>query len=99
MFETALEDAGLELVDQCFNDETCGGAGVVNQCGQSACIPTTCEDLDKDCGFADDGCGDTTYTYTGVNNMAVMHELLTTMSVGKAANFIKKDGDLVLRHA
>ena len=27
-FETALEDAGLELVDQCFNDETCGGAGV-----------------------------------------------------------------------
>ena len=43
--------------------------------------------------------GDTTYTYTGVNNMAVMHELLTTASVGKAANFIKKDGSLVLRHA
>ena len=31
--------------------------------------------------------------------MGVMHELLTTMSVGKAANFIKKDGSLVLRHA
>lgn len=27
-FETALEKAGLELVERRFNDETCGGAGV-----------------------------------------------------------------------
>lgn len=27
-FETALEEAGLEVVERRFNDETCGGAGV-----------------------------------------------------------------------
>ena len=27
-FETALEEAGLELVERRFNDETCGGAGI-----------------------------------------------------------------------
>ena len=27
-FETALEKAGLDLIERRFNDETCGGAGV-----------------------------------------------------------------------
>lgn len=40
----------------CPAPDTCGGAGVENQCG---CTPRTCEDVGANCGSLDDGCGGT----------------------------------------
>ncbi len=40
--------------------ETCGGAGVANQCdlGMGGCAPLTCDDYPAvQCGAASDGCG------------------------------------------
>lgn len=41
---------------KCVAPETCGGAGVANQCG---CTKTTCAAQGKDCGEIADGCGGT----------------------------------------
>jgi hypothetical protein len=43
----------------CPNGGTCGGGGVPFQCGASACVPKTCQDLGYNCGQAGDGCGHT----------------------------------------
>jgi hypothetical protein len=39
--------------------ESCGGAGVPNQCGAGTggCNPLTCSDQGIQCGAAGDGCG------------------------------------------
>ncbi|MFW5739540.1 MAG: hypothetical protein ACOC1F_04165 [Myxococcota bacterium] len=40
----------------CAGLETCGGGGVLHQCG---CTPRTCDAVGADCGELDDGCGET----------------------------------------
>lgn len=40
----------------CPSGQTCGGAGVPNQCG-SSCTPLTCSDIGATCGPQGDGCG------------------------------------------
>ena len=46
-----------ESCGTCTLPETCGGAGVPNQCGVPACVPRTCDALGADCGQQSDGCG------------------------------------------
>ena len=46
------EDCGT-----CTLPETCGGAGIPNQCGVPDCVPRTCDDLGATCGLQGDGCG------------------------------------------
>jgi hypothetical protein len=43
----------------CTSPETCGGAGVANQCGigTGGCNPTTCGAQNVQCGAASNGCG------------------------------------------
>jgi hypothetical protein len=41
----------------CPAGESCGGAGVPNQCGAGGCIPRTCAQQGAECGPAADGCG------------------------------------------
>ena len=48
--------AGVFECGDCIAPETCGGGGVVNQCG---CTPTTCAAQGAQCGTVDDGCGGT----------------------------------------
>ncbi|MBW2524283.1 MAG: heparinase II/III family protein [Deltaproteobacteria bacterium] len=41
----------------CTDPETCGGAGIDNQCGRSDCDPLSCADQPGACGEIPDGCG------------------------------------------
>ena len=43
-------------LDNCVSPQTCGGGGVVNECG---CTPTSCEAEDWNCGTALNSCGGT----------------------------------------
>jgi hypothetical protein len=43
----------------CTDPETCGGGGVLGECGAPACVPRTCADFGANCGQIADGCGDT----------------------------------------
>jgi hypothetical protein len=42
----------------CDGGESCGGGGP-NVCGEEACVPHTCEELNVDCNTLSDGCGST----------------------------------------
>ena len=46
----------------CTAPATCGGGGVVNQCGypDAGCTPSTCSSLGLQCGYGADGCGGVT---------------------------------------
>ncbi|MFO0606105.1 MAG: hypothetical protein U0324_23225 [Polyangiales bacterium] len=49
---------GLLDCGTCTSPQTCGGAGVANQCGgSSACVRRTCAGVNADCGPVSDGCG------------------------------------------
>jgi hypothetical protein len=50
---------GILACGTCPTGQTCGGAGVPNQCGGPTCTPLTCTKLGYSCGLAGDGCGKT----------------------------------------
>ncbi len=50
---------GILDCGSCPAGQTCGGAGVANQCGGPTCAPLTCSKLGYSCGLAGDGCGKT----------------------------------------
>jgi hypothetical protein len=50
---------GVLQCGTCPTGQTCGGAGVANQCGGPTCAPLTCTKLGYSCGLAGDGCGGT----------------------------------------
>jgi hypothetical protein len=56
-----------ECVDNtdCNAPETCGGGGVMNQCG---CTPTTCAALGVTCGMVPNGCGTMLNCNDGITN-------------------------------
>ena len=43
----------------CPNGQTCGGGGVLGQCGGPTCTARTCAQQGADCGTVPDGCGGT----------------------------------------
>ncbi len=43
----------------CTSGQTCGGGGVINQCGGPTCNPKTCAQQGAECGVVPDGCGNT----------------------------------------
>ncbi len=49
---------GVIQCGTCKAPETCGGGGVLSNCGGSmGCVARTCQSLQADCGPASDGCG------------------------------------------
>jgi hypothetical protein len=48
---------GTQKCPDCAPGQTCGGAGVPNQCGAPACTKTSCAAEHATCGLIGDGCG------------------------------------------
>ena len=52
-------DGNVDAGEQCDDGNNVTGDGCDNQCQIEICVPDTCESLGKECGYYDDGCGNT----------------------------------------